>query len=94
MAEIARICKEAAKQEPERHFANPAAIVEEVMLTRGEKLATLERWRLNILRQLDATNEGMPSRGFSSAYVRQLRDIDDARRILDPNAARYTRGDS
>ena len=42
MAEIARICKEAAKQEPERHFASPAAIVEEIMLTRGEKLATLE----------------------------------------------------
>lgn len=91
MVEIARICKEAAKQEPERHFATPAALVDEIMLTRGEKLATLERWRLNLLRQLGAMNEGMPSRGFSSAFASQLREIEDARHALDPSLTRRHR---
>ena len=90
MPEIARLAKDAAKLNPEQHFPSPGAIVGEVMLTRGEKLATLERWRLNILQQLAAANEGMTTQGYSGESARLLGEIEDARRNLD----RLQRGDN
>ena len=39
-----------AKQDPERTFNSPLEIVDERLLTRGEKLATLNRWRQTALR--------------------------------------------
>jgi hypothetical protein len=52
------------------------------MLTRGEKIATLERWRLEILRQLDAANEGMRTHGRSSKQAKLLDEIEAARQHL------------
>jgi hypothetical protein len=83
MPEIARLNTDAAKLNPERHFASPRDIVTELMLTRGEKIATLERWRLNILQQLAAANEGMATQGFSGENARILNEIETARRNLD-----------
>jgi hypothetical protein len=37
--------REFAKQSPETVFGHPSALADEVSLTYGEKLATLERWR-------------------------------------------------
>lgn len=83
MPEIARLNTDAAKLNPECHFGAPSDIVGEVMLTRGEKIATLERWRLNILQQLAAANEGMTTQGYSGESARLLNEIESARRNLD-----------
>jgi hypothetical protein len=37
------------KQDPERIFASPIDIVDERLFTRGEKVATLDRWRQTAL---------------------------------------------
>jgi hypothetical protein len=39
-----------AKQEPEGTFVSPIDIVHERLFTRGEKVATLNRWRQTALR--------------------------------------------
>ena len=74
--------RDAAKQQPESWFANPLDIVEHPLLTRGEKLVTLERWRLNLLGELAAANEGMHTRGYSAAQLATLNAIEDARSRL------------
>lgn len=82
MSEIARLNVEAAKHDPAQFFASPHDIVGEVMLTRGEKIATLERWRLTILQQLAAADDGMRTQGFSRVQSDTLNDIERARRSL------------
>jgi hypothetical protein len=42
---IAKLDRNLAKREPEGTFESPLRIVTEAMFTRGEKIATLERWR-------------------------------------------------
>ena len=76
---IARLNRSLAKQDPEGTFENPLLIVEEAMLTRGEKLATLDRWRLAILEQLAAQGE------FRRAQL--LYEIEEARSQLTRIAA-------
>jgi hypothetical protein len=71
-----------AKQRPESWFAGPLDIVEHPLLTRGEKLVTLERWRLNLLGELAAANEGMHTRGYSAAQLATLEAIEEARSRL------------
>ena len=71
-----------AKQRPESWFASPLDIVEHPLLTRGEKRVTLERWRLNLLGELAAANEGMQTRGYSAAQVATLDAIEEARSRL------------
>jgi hypothetical protein len=82
MGEIGRIKPETAKFSPERVFAGPLSVVDEVMLTRGEKIATLERWRQSIFQELNAASEGMQTRGTSSAQSKTLQDIDEALKRL------------
>jgi hypothetical protein len=82
MSTIGQLNVAGAKLDPAKHFAKPQDIVETVMLTRGEKIATLERWRLEILRQLDAANEGMRTYGRSSKHAKLLDDIEVARQQL------------
>jgi len=67
MTEVRALNRDAAKQQPESVFETPLEIVNEILLTKGEKLATLNRWRRSILGELDASNEGMatPSRSRS-----------------------------
>ena len=82
MSEIGQLNTQAAKQDPERFFQSPLRLVDEIMLTRGEKLATLERWRLNILQELDAAYEGMHTRGTSAKHAVVLREIEEAEKLL------------
>ena len=82
MSTIGQLNVAAAKLDPAKHFAQPQDIVDTVMLTRGEKIATLERWRLEILRQLDAANEGMRTYGRSSKHAKLLDEIEAARQQL------------
>lgn len=81
MSQVARLSTSEAKANPERFFALPGDLVDEVMLTRGEKLATLERWRLNVLQELAAASEGMATRGVSR-QAQILDEIESARARL------------
>ena len=74
--------RDLAKDNPERVFAQPRDIVDEVLMTRGEKLATLTRWRQTILEELSASGEGMNTHGVSSERVRLLEEIEQARTQL------------
>ena len=82
MAEIARITPSVAKFNPERAFETPSEIVTHAMMTRGEKIATLGRWRASILQRMHAASEGMHTRGMSADLSDRLASIDDALREL------------
>lgn len=82
MAEIARISRSTAKENPGQAFDKPADIVAEIMLTRGEKIGALERWRTDVLHEMTATGEGMQAQGPSERLARLLRQIDAALREL------------
>ena len=49
---ITKLNRSLAKQDPEGTFESPLVIVDETMFTRGEKIATLDRWRQSILAEL------------------------------------------
>lgn len=68
---VRNIDRSRAKQAPEEVFESPLGIVEEAMFTRGEKLATLDRWRQAILAQLAAQGE--------TRRARLLGEIEEAR---------------
>jgi hypothetical protein len=74
--------RDAAKQQPEIWFASPMDIVGHRLLTRGEKIVTLERWQLNLLGELAAANEGMRTRGYSSTQLAALKAIEEAKSRL------------
>jgi hypothetical protein len=71
--------RDLAKDNPERVFSGPGEIVDEVLMTRGEKLATLTRWRQTVLEELSASGEGMRTHGVSSDRMRLLEEIEQAR---------------
>jgi hypothetical protein len=71
---ITQLNRTLAKQDPEATFASPLGIVRETNLTRGEKLATLDRWRQSILEQLVAQGE--------VRRARLLGEIEEARTRL------------
>jgi hypothetical protein len=76
--------RDSAKQNPESVFSSPIDIVAEPLLTRGEKLATLERWRQNLFQQLHASGEGMRTQGYSSEHVKTLDLIEQANYAMTP----------
>ena len=71
-----------AKDNPERVFSKPEDIVQELRLTRGEKLATLNRWRQSLLHELGASSEGMRTFGVSADRIHLLEQIEEARTRL------------
>jgi hypothetical protein len=74
--------RDSAKQNPESAFDSPIDIVTEPLFTRGEKLATLERWRQNLFQELGASGEGMRTQGYSSQQVKTLDLIERAKEML------------
>jgi hypothetical protein len=74
--------RDSAKQNPENSFVSPIDIVTEPLLTRGEKLATLERWRQNVFQQLHASGEGVRTQGYSSQQAETLDLIERAKEML------------
>jgi hypothetical protein len=74
--------RDAAKQQPEIWFASPMDVVGHRLLTRGEKISTLERWRLNLLGELAASSEGMHTRGYSAGQLAALEAIEEAKSRL------------
>jgi hypothetical protein len=71
-----------AKQNPERAFGSPFEIVGEKLFTKGEKIATLNRWRQSLLKELDASGEGMHTYGISAERARLLEQVEAARNQL------------
>jgi len=72
----------AAKQNPETAFASPMDIVAECKLTRGEKVATLNRWRQSLIERIGASDDGMRTRGHSSEQAQTLDLIEQAKQLL------------
>jgi hypothetical protein len=82
MSKIARLPRDAAKFNPASVYGSPLEIVDELLMTRGEKLATLERWRADILLQLSASDDGMRTHRQSGVLSRTLQKIDAALEAL------------
>ena len=78
MSEIMRIDTVKATTDPESIFQAPAEVAEHVGLTRGQKIATLERWVFTVRARVDAVNEGMTSRpdGTYARDTELLREIE------------------
>jgi hypothetical protein len=74
--------RDLAKQNPEGTFDSPFEIVEEKLFTKGEKIATLNRWRRSLLEELSATGEGMRTYGVASDRARLLEQIEAAKSQL------------
>jgi hypothetical protein len=77
---IAKLDRNLAKREPEGTFESPLGIVTEAMFTRGEKIATLERWRHALQNGLIAARE--------VDQRRVLAEIEEARSRLSAYALR------
>jgi len=82
MTDVRSLNRDVAKQRPESVFQTPSEIVTERLLTKGEKFATLERWRLSIFGELNASNEGMATRGYTRRQLKLLEAIEDAKAQL------------
>lgn len=75
--------RERALYDPESEFDSPRAIASEVGLTRGEKLAALQRWSYSVDRRLASGYEGMPTNGTEARDAELLRDIELIRDFLE-----------
>lgn len=84
MATIAKINRDAAKHLPSSQYDHPSELVAEPLMTRGEKIATLNRWRQQIVEELAAGDEGMPTRRTSGRHHELISAIETA---LDDLAA-------
>lgn len=82
MTGIARISPEAAKHHPASQYENPSQIVAEPMMTRGEKIATLHRWRQQIADELTAADDGMATQRTSGRHHQLMVEIDAALKAL------------
>lgn len=85
MAEIARLPTEQARLRPEAVFDHPQEIVDEILLTRGQKLAALARWRHAIAERVCASAEGYghPDRSGQANEAELLKAVENAQRELD-----------
>jgi hypothetical protein len=79
MTVLLKINPDVARFNPEAEFDSPQDLVTSNGLTRGQKLAALERWYQAVERRLAATNEGMPPSGTTSYDAQLLEDIDNSR---------------
>ncbi|MGD9804325.1 MAG: hypothetical protein AB7E81_22285 [Hyphomicrobiaceae bacterium] len=59
MPQISRLSIARARLEPEAVFDHPAQLLAEVLLTRGQKIAALRRWRQFLDDRIRAAGEGM-----------------------------------
>ena len=81
MSKIGGLFTKQAKFNPALHFALPRDVLAEVMLTRGEKLATLDRWRTQVLREIQVF--GKEDRSPDAVdRARILDDIEETANLL------------
>ncbi|MEW5962879.1 MAG: hypothetical protein AB1749_04895 [Pseudomonadota bacterium] len=82
-SQITRIDRELAKNNPEAAFPSPEAVVDEIGLTRAEKLTALTHWSEIVGQRLAAGNEGMPTRGREAADAELAQHIELAKMRLE-----------
>jgi hypothetical protein len=82
MTEVAALNRGTAKKHPEDVFESPLDIVDEVLLTKGEKLGTLKRWQLSILGDLATSNVGIGTPGYKRGQLTVLEEIEEAKARL------------
>ena len=77
MTEIMNIDMQKAITDPEAGFGSPTEAVEQIGLTRGQKIATLEKWSFSVRARIDALSEGM----LNHPHGEYTRDIELVRTI-------------
>ena len=82
VAEKKALDREAAKEQPQNVFRSPLEIADEELFTKGEKIATLNRWLQSLLKELDASGEGMHTHGVLAERARLLEQVEAARSQL------------
>jgi hypothetical protein len=88
MSVIAQLDRTKAKYSPADVFNSPEDIVNEIMMTRGEKLATLGRWAHDICHEMSAATEGMKTVGMADGLVSSLDSINAAiEQLTKPEAS-------
>lgn len=78
MVTIAKINRDAAKHLPSSQYDHPSDVVAEPLMTRGEKIGTLNRWRQQVAEELAASDEGMPTQRTSGRHHALIGAIDAA----------------
>jgi hypothetical protein len=82
MSTISRIKPDQARYDPQSEFGHPARLLESVAMTRGQKIAALDRWEFELQRRIDAGSEGMPTHGLGSEELELLEAVRQARETL------------
>lgn len=77
MTEILHINMDRATNDPETEFVLPEDIVNHIGMTRGQQIASLEKWAFTVQGRVDAASEGMRY-DQGSEYAR---DVELLRRI-------------
>ncbi|MCB1510904.1 MAG: hypothetical protein KDJ36_08365 [Hyphomicrobiaceae bacterium] len=75
MATISKVQRDTVRTDPEAAYETPEQLATDPGLTRGERLAALEKWRFALQSRLDANAEGMTA----APQIRQ-----DTGRTTDP----------
>jgi hypothetical protein len=83
MSEIMHLNTEKARLEPDSVFSRPLDIVHEPGLSRGQKIAALERWNQALQDRIRATDEGMaPPAGQTAEEATMVQEIGQALKSL------------
>jgi hypothetical protein len=83
MGIISSISQEKARFDPESVFDHPYDLVHEKGLTRGQKLATLARWRAILTDRIRAAGEGMePTDDRTADEAARMEEIARAQAVL------------
>jgi hypothetical protein len=86
MSVILAINVEAARFNPEVEFETPHELAASLGLTRGQKIATLDRWCQSVQRRMAATSEGMSPEGTTDHDTLLLAAISAAQAAMPNNA--------
>jgi hypothetical protein len=83
MSQIMNLNTEKARLQPDTVFSRPLDIVPETGLTRGQKIAALERWDLTVQDRMRAADEGMePPAGQTAREAATIVEIGQALDLL------------
>jgi hypothetical protein len=82
MSVILTINVEASRLNPEAEFETPGDLAVSLGLTRGQKIATLDRWYQSVQLRMAAGNEGMPPGESADRDTLLLASINAARTEL------------
>ncbi len=75
MSQISHINMDTARFDPEREFGTPDKLVASIAMTRGQKIAALERWSQQVPDRMKASSEGMPTHRTSGSDHTLLEQI-------------------